>query len=173
MHLTQYYTPYLSAVTMYNMKITRIISLALSLRSSLLHDNFLTKTRTVCCFQLDRYMNLTHKIASKHLDTYARTLTQNPNTESFPLSIKTQTATCFPSVKDQIELFFTRCAGMHCACTGSNLSLFLASVGSSYITPCCHSTFEYTFGPAISTLCDIVRMQTSHLFVSWAYLFLN
>lgn len=94
-------------------------------------------------------MNPTHKIASKHLDTYAHTLTQNPNTESFPLSIKTQTATCFPSVKDQIELFLTRCAGMHCACTGSNLSLFLASVGSSYITPCCHSTFEYTFGPHI------------------------
>lgn len=96
---------------------------------------FSTKTRTACFFQLDRYMNPTHKIASKHLDTYARILTQNPNTESFPSSIKTQTATCFPSVKDQIELFFRRCAGMYCACNGNNLSLFLASVGSSYITP--------------------------------------
>lgn len=74
-----------------------------------------------------------HNTKSHH-NIWTHLLTQNPNTESFPLRDKTQTETCSSLAKDQIEYFFKRCAGMYCTCNGSNLSLFLAGVGFGYIT---------------------------------------
>lgn len=121
-----------------------------------------------------------HNTKSHH-NIRTHLLTQNPNTESFPLRDKTQTETCFSLAKDQIEYFFKRCAGMYCTCNGSNLSLFLAGVGFGYITLWLCSTLvsfnfrfiEYTCGPKTFTMCDRPVIYQYHVTGVAAHLFLN
>lgn len=121
-----------------------------------------------------------HNTKSHH-NIWTHLLTQNANTESFPLRDKTQTETCFSLAKDQIEYFFKRCAGMYCTCNGSNLSLFLAGVGFGYITLWLCSTLvsfnfrfiEYTCGPKTFTMCDRPVIYQYHVTGVAAHLFLN